>query len=349
MGTERQRPAGRARRWIRPVAALAALSLSAACSLQTMGAPTGDLTLTATFDDVQSLVAGHSVQVSDVRVGSVTDIRLEGYRAKVTISLENGNQIPEGTSAIVAKTSILGENYVELELPEGRDMTTGPFMRDGSAIAVTSVEPDIEQVTARAGPLIDALGAQDVNAVLDAAATGIGGKGKDLNQLLRQITETTTVYAESRQDLARTIDGLAELGVELAKGTEELERLPGTLADATARLNHGRRHVKKTLRELTALAREVNDTIYPRHQARLRTLLRDLNAVTTSAVRGKEDLKVLVGRLQDFLDQPPLVVNGQLLISVWLKGLLLPAPKKSSPPRLPNSVEDFRLMLEPPR
>lgn len=349
MGTERQSPAGRARRWSRPVAVLAALWLSAACSLQTMGAPTGGLTLTATFDDVQSLVAGHSVQVSDVRVGSVTDIRLEGYRSKVTISLQDGNRIPEGTSAIVAKTSILGENYVELELPEGRDMTTGPFMRNGSSIAVTSVEPDIEQVTERAGPLIDALGAQDVNAILDAAATGIGGKGKDLNQLLRQVTEATTVYAESRQDLARTIDGLAELGGELAKGTKELERLPGTLADATTRLNHGRRHVKKTLRELTALAREVNDTLYPRHEARLRTLLRDLNAVTVSAVRGKEDLKVLVGRLQDFLDQPPLVVNGQLLISVWLKGLLLPAPKKSSPPRLPNSVEDFRLMLEPPR
>ncbi|MGW0588760.1 MCE family protein [Streptosporangium sp. NPDC002607] len=344
-----QKIAGRWRRWTRPVAGLAVLWLSAACSLQTLGAPTGELTLTATFDDVQSLVAGHSVQVSDVRVGSVTDIRLEGYRAKVTMSIEDGNQVPEGTSAIVAKTSILGENYIELDLPEGRDMTTGPFMRSGSTIAVTSVKPDIEQVTERAGPLIDALGAQDVNAVLDAAATGIGGKGKDLNRLLRQTTEVTTAYAESREDLARTIDGLARLGDELAKGTAELDRLPGTLSDATARLNHGRRHIKKTLRELTALAREVNDTIYPRHEARLRTLLRELDAVSTSAVRGKEDLKVLVSRVQSFLDQPPLVVNGQLLISVWLKGLLLPEPKKSDRPRLPNSVDDFRLLLGPPR
>ncbi|SFJ05301.1 phospholipid/cholesterol/gamma-HCH transport system substrate-binding protein [Streptosporangium canum] len=338
------------RAWTRLTAGLAGLCLAAACTLQTAGAPTGGLTLTATFDDVQSLVAGHSVQISDVRVGSVTDIRLDGYRAKVTMSVEDGIRVPEGTGAVVAKTSILGENYVELTLPEGRDMTSGPFMRSGSTITRTSVEPDIEQVTERAGPLIDALGAQDVNAVLDAAATGLGGKGKDLNRLLRQITEVTTAYAESREDLARTIDGLAELGDDLAKGSEELDRLPGTLTDATARLNHGRKHVKKTLQELTALAREVNSTVYPRHAARLRTLLRELDAVSTSMVRGKEDLKVLISRVQRFIDLPPIVVNGQLLTFVWLKGLLLPKPDRSSDrPRPPNSVDDFRLLLEPPR
>ncbi|GAA2847715.1 hypothetical protein GCM10010517_04830 [Streptosporangium fragile] len=345
----------RPRAWTRPAAGLAGLWLTAACSLQTLGAPTGELTLTATFDDVQSLVAGHSVQVADVRVGSVTDIRLEGYRATVTMSIEDGNRVPEGTSAVIAKTSILGENYVELDLPDGKDMTTGPFLPDGARIARTSVEPDIEQVTERAGPLIDALGAQDVNAVLDAAATGIGGQGKDLNRLLRQTTEVTAAYARSREDLARTIDGLAELGEELAKGTEELDRLPGTLADATARLGHGRKHVKKTLRELTALAREINDTVYPRHEARLRTLLRDLDAVSGAMVRGREDLKLLVARVQQFIDSPPIVVNGQLLIFVWLKGLLLPRPgenengRNGKRPRLPNSVDDFRLLLEPPR
>ncbi|GII02554.1 hypothetical protein Pta02_45620 [Planobispora takensis] len=336
-------------RRVRLTAGLAGLSLTAACTLQTVGAPTGELTVNATFDDVQSLVVGHSVQVSDVRVGSVTDIRLEGYRARVTMSIEEGNRVPEGTSAVVAKTSILGENYVELQLPEGRDMTTGPFLEDGATITRTSVEPDIEQVTARAGPLIDALGAQDVNAILDAAATGIGGKGEDLNRLLRQTTEVTTAYAESRRDLARTIDGLAELGEDLAAGSSELDKLPGSINDATARLNHGRKHVKKTLRELTALAKEINATVYPRHAARLRTLLRRIDAISVSMVRGKEDLKVLVDRIQRFVDQPPIVVNGQLLTYVWIKGLLLPKPKKEQRPRLPNSVDDFRLLLGPRR
>ena len=56
--------------------ACSALGITASCSLQTFGTPSGDMTLNATFDDVQSLVAGHSVQISDVRVGTVTGIRL---------------------------------------------------------------------------------------------------------------------------------------------------------------------------------------------------------------------------------------------------------------------------------
>ncbi|WP_449065948.1 MlaD family protein [Planomonospora algeriensis] len=110
----------------RALALALVLATSAACSLQTLGAPSGELTLTAVFDDVQSLVAGHSVQVADVRIGSVTDIRLEGYRARVTLSVEDGHRVPEGTSAVVAKTSILGENYVELRLPEAPGPRTWP-------------------------------------------------------------------------------------------------------------------------------------------------------------------------------------------------------------------------------
>ncbi|GAT64705.1 virulence factor Mce [Planomonospora sphaerica] len=336
----------------RALALTLVLATSAACSLQTLGAPSGELTLTAVFDDVQSLVAGHSVQVADVRIGSVTGIRLEGYRARVTMSVEDGHRVPEGTSAVVAKTSILGENYVELRLPEGdgaADMSTGPFLADGAEIAETSVEPDIEQVTERAGPLIDALGAQDVNAILDAAATGIGGKGRDLNRLLRQTADVAAAYAGSRAELARTIDGLAELGDDLAAGSGELDRLPGSLQAAAARLNHGRKHVKKTLKELTALAREVNTTVYPRHAARLRALLRRLDAVSAATVRGKEDLKLLLDRVQYFVDQPPIVVNGQLLAYVWMKGLLLPEPGDGDRPRRPDPAGDLRLLLEPPR
>src|SRR5690606_39115259 len=64
------------------LAAVAALLVSG-CSYQTAGVPKGDLTLTATFDDVQQLVAGHSVQMADITVGSVTKVELVGYKARV--------------------------------------------------------------------------------------------------------------------------------------------------------------------------------------------------------------------------------------------------------------------------
>ncbi|MFI6497728.1 MCE family protein [Nonomuraea typhae] len=340
----------------RALTSLLALAITTSCSLQTLGAARGDLTIAATFDDVQSLVAGHSVQVADVRVGTVTGIRLEGYRARVTMEIGGARRVPVGTTAAVAKTSVLGENYVALRPPPGRDLTTGPFLPAGATITDTSVEPDIEQVTEKAGPLVEALGAQDVNAILDAASTAFAGKGADVNALIRRTAEVTDAYAAARAELGATIDHLARLGADLAKGEKELDRLPGTLAAATARLAHGRRHVKTALIALTDLAREANATVYPRHAARLRTIMRELDAITDAMVRGKDDLKRLVARLQYFIDTPPITVNGQVLIYVWLKGLLvddgrgvIPNDVRAEPPPLPNQLKDFQLLWEPPR
>jgi phospholipid/cholesterol/gamma-HCH transport system substrate-binding protein len=331
----------------RVLSGLLALSITASCSLQTLGAPSADLTINATFDDVQSLVAGHSVQISDVRVGTVTGIRLQGYRARVTMSIMREHPVPVGSTATVAKTSILGENYVLLSPPPGKDLSQGPYLASGATITDTSVEPDIEQVTAKAGPLIEALGTQDVNAILDAASTAFAGKGADVNKLIKQTAEVTDTYAAARRDIATSIDALAKLGGRLAKGSKELDRLPGTLAAATTRLAHGRKHVKQAIVALTGLAKEANATVYPRHAARLRTLLRELDAITLAMLRGKEDLKALVAKLQAFIDAPPITVNGQVLIYVWLKGLLL--PKQTSRSGIANRVQDFRLLLEPPR
>lgn len=336
----------------RLLAGLLALAVTASCSLRTLGATTGDLTLNATFDDVQSLVAGHSVQIADVRVGTVTGIALQGYRAKVTMSIVADHRVPVGSTATVAKTSVLGENYVLLTPPAGKDLSTGPYLANGATITETSVEPDIEQVTAKAGPLIEALGAQDVNAILDAASTAFAGKGADVNTLIRRTAEVTDAYSAARHDLATSIDALAKLGDDLARGSDELDRLPGTLAAATARIAHGRKHVKKAIVALTNLARQANLTVYPRHAARLRTLLRELEAISSSMQRGKEDLKTLVARIQTFIDAPPITVNGQVLIYVWLKGLLLPGDKGVIPNDtgpVPNRLEDFRLLWEPPR
>ncbi|MFB4264105.1 MCE family protein [Nonomuraea sp. GTA35] len=329
----------------RLAAGLAALALAAGCSLQTLGATTGDLTLHAVFDDVQSLVTGHSVQIADVRVGTVTGIRLEGYRARVTMSVQSAHRVPEGSTATVAKTSVLGENYVRLAPPAGKNLATGPYLKDGATIAGTSVEPDIEQVTAKAGPLIEALGAQDVNAILEAASTAFAGQGDEVNRLIRQTAQVTDAYAAARRDLGTSIDALARLGDDLAEGSAELDRLPGTLAAATERLAHGRRHVKRTIVALTKLAEQANLTVYPRHAERLRTLLRELEAVSTAMQRGKEDLKALVAKLQAFIDTPPITVNGQVLIYVWLKGLL--PSVRGTPVR--ERGGDFSLLLEPPR
>jgi phospholipid/cholesterol/gamma-HCH transport system substrate-binding protein len=302
--------------------ALIVVAGTGGCSLQTIGAPSGDMVLTATFDDVQSLVVGHSVQVSDIRVGTVTGIRLSGFRAKVTMALRDDRRIPVGTTATIAKSSLLGENYVRLDPPRGRDLRTGPFLTRGAAIAQTSVQPDLEQISGRLGPLLAALGGQDLATITGESATALNGQGHKLNTLVKKAADVTDSYAASASDLGRALDDLARLGGSLRKGQSQIDRLPGNVTVATERLQADRAQLKRALQQLLKLARSVNANVQARHADRLATLLRRADALLAAAVRGGEDLKVLANAVLTFLRGPSVSHSGQALLFLWIKGFL---------------------------
>src|SRR5258708_25715306 len=102
------------------------------CSYQTAGSPQGGRIVSADFTDVQNLVVGHAVQIAGVRIGTVTGVRVVGsgsdYRARVTMSLRKGIEVPVGTTAQLSITSLLGENYVNLQPPAGLD--SPPYLGD---------------------------------------------------------------------------------------------------------------------------------------------------------------------------------------------------------------------------
>ena len=174
---------------------LATVLALSGCNYKTVGAPKGHLTLTAEFNDVQGLVAGHSVKMSDITIGSVTKVQLDGYRAKATLSIKDGIRIPQGTRAEIKVTSLLGENYVRLNLPAGHRLDTGPFLAIGATIGNTSVQPDLEQISDRIGPLLAALGGQDVATISAESATAVGGKGEQLNTLIARAGKVGDQYA----------------------------------------------------------------------------------------------------------------------------------------------------------
>ncbi|MFE9105187.1 MlaD family protein [Actinomadura geliboluensis] len=290
------------------------------CSLQTIGAPRGDVTLNATFDDVQSLVVGHSVQVADIRVGTVTGIRLDGYRARVTMSLRE--RVPSGTTATIAKSSLLGENYVRLNLPAGARLDGGPFLASGATIGNTSVQPDLEQISEKVGPLLAALGGQDIATISAESATALGGKGTKLNTLIARAADVGDQYAAASADLGRALDSLGQLGRSLSKGSKDLERLPGNVELATQRLQDDRDNLKRTIQALLKLATSVNAKVQKRHAARLAALLKHADELLAAALRGRDELKTLAGTVLNFLNGPSVSSSGQALLFLWIKGFL---------------------------
>ncbi|WP_119728953.1 MlaD family protein [Thermomonospora amylolytica] len=312
----------------RPVRAVAlglvAGLLAAGCSIRTLGAPKGELTLVAVFDDTQQLVAGHSVQMSDVKVGSVTDVRLvDGYKAQVTMTIEDGFRIPQGTTAEIKVTSLLGENFVDLRLPAGRTMATGPYLADGARIARTSTQPSFEQVVGRAGPLLEALAGDDLATIVDAGATALGGNGPKLNTAVARSSQLLQQFADQRRQLTTAVEEFARLGRSLANGSDRLGAVPDDLERTTRLLDENADEILATVEKLTRTARLLGDKVLEGRVTRLKTLIRQVDPVLRLLAGDRQRLGRLVDGIEVFTAElPRATYDGQVLLYPLLRLVL---------------------------
>src|SRR5688572_1756472 len=162
-------------RLLRTLAMVLAGALAATgCTLP--GQVEGPVELTATFDDVGDLVSGHSVQVADVRVGSIIGIELtEDYKAKVTMRIKDGLDLPANSEALLRTTSLLGEKFVELRPLRDDDGEVVPgtgVLVDGDTITKASEAPELEFVAEEAVNLLAGVATNDLSTLIQTGAVG---------------------------------------------------------------------------------------------------------------------------------------------------------------------------------
>ena len=104
---------------------------------------TGGYNITADFSGVGGLKSGDSVQISGVKVGTITDIELvpEVFLARVHINIRDGYNLPTDTAALISSESLLGGLYMSLE--PGADEE---FIEPGGTIQYTQAPQNLEQL-----------------------------------------------------------------------------------------------------------------------------------------------------------------------------------------------------------
>lgn len=76
----------------------------------------GGLELVATFDEVGGLRERAPVAIAGVMVGQVTGIELDDMlRARVTLDVEPGLELPIDSSAAIRTSGVLGDQFIALE------------------------------------------------------------------------------------------------------------------------------------------------------------------------------------------------------------------------------------------
>ncbi|HET7314259.1 outer membrane lipid asymmetry maintenance protein MlaD [Salinisphaera sp.] len=91
-------------------------------------------TVTAAFNDIGGLKVGAPVDLAGVRIGRVTDIKLNQttYRAVATIHIQDQYKIPRDSGASILTSGLLGDQYVGIG-PGGSTEN----MQDGDQFIIT--------------------------------------------------------------------------------------------------------------------------------------------------------------------------------------------------------------------
>lgn len=277
--------------------AILALSASACSSLRTTSSPVGDRTLTATFNDVQHLVVGHTVRIGDVPVGTVTGVKLDGFDAVVDISISDNHDIPSGTTASISATTLLGENFVRLNLPEN---DPGTVLEDGDELETTLPDASFEEMTVKVLALLRGIQGGDIATVIDESHAALVGRGPELNELIGTVEAVSDGLVTQTEDLVAVIDSLAAFGDGLVDNTDLLGTSIEATAEATGQLATQRDRIVNTVEQIVEVAGALDDGVLVPHRAQLDQILDRLNPIA--------------GTLVEELDQLVSIVEGALAL-----------------------------------
>lgn len=175
--------------------------------------------LTADFTDVLDLVPQSNVEVDNVAVGRVSSIALapDGHSAVVTLLVNRSAELPQGTTARLEQTSLLGEKYVALVPPSGASAAAAPPLQDGATLplASTSEAVDVEEVLGALSLVLNGGGIgqfQEISRELQKVGDGRTGKIRDF---LTQVNRLVDTLNTRRTAITSALDGLDKLSKSL--------------------------------------------------------------------------------------------------------------------------------------
>ena len=87
-----------------------------------LAAPAGTYALTASFRSAGGISVGSDVRLAGVKVGTITDMKLnpQTFFADISVALDTTVQLPTDSAILISSEGLLGGNFVEI-IPGGAD------------------------------------------------------------------------------------------------------------------------------------------------------------------------------------------------------------------------------------
>lgn len=201
-------------------------------------------TLTADFESSPGLQPGFDVGYLGTPIGRVRAVDLEDGGVSVTLAIDKGHHVPEGSSLAVRRKSAIGEPYVDVVPPAGAGVD-GPFLEPGAHIPRerTSTPLAYAELFDALDDLVSAVPRQDLDTLLHELAVGLDGRSEDLRRLITGSSDALATFADHSElieqftaNMADLVGTLSDHREALGRGLDNAEVVTGSLAEANADL-----------------------------------------------------------------------------------------------------------------
>jgi phospholipid/cholesterol/gamma-HCH transport system substrate-binding protein len=213
--------------------------------------------LTVELPDVGTLVENAEVKVDDVAVGTVTDLSVDDWHARATVSIEEGTQLPSDAVAKVAYNSLLGAAYLELAAPTTEKNGRAARLEDGDTIPLehSGAYPSTEQVLAATSVVLNGSGLQQLRTItveLNRALASRAGSG--VRQLIPRLNSFMGALNAQRGDITTALDRLDKLSTRFAGDIDVVDTALDDLEPALRVLSEQRSSLTSALTSLDRLS-----------------------------------------------------------------------------------------------
>ncbi|NTY63024.1 MCE family protein [Mycolicibacterium chubuense] len=190
------------------------------------GTEAGSYTVYVQMPDTLALTPNSKVMVADVFVGQVRAITLQNWVATLTLSLQNGVELPRNATAKIGQTSLLGTQHVELAPPQQNPSSQQLGNGDTIELKNSSAFPTTEQTLASIATLLHGGGVANLEVITNEVYSIINGRAEQTRALLNKLDTFTAKLDEQIGDITHAIDSADRL---LAMAAEHNDTLDGAL------------------------------------------------------------------------------------------------------------------------
>jgi phospholipid/cholesterol/gamma-HCH transport system substrate-binding protein len=281
-------------------------------------------TVIAYFPEALALYAGDKVQIMGVDVGAIDKIEPADDKMRVTFHYANKYDVPANATASILNPSLVASRTIQLSPP----YTDGPVMKDGAVIPLerTQVPVEWDELRNSIDRILKGLGPTSEQPkgpfgdIIESAANGFAGKGKQINETLTALSDAVTTLNEGRGDFFQTVRNLALFVNALHRSDQQFAALNNDLADFTHKFTNTDRELANALRDLSTLLSTARKFVQDNSDA----LAHDIGnlAEVTNAVVQREPLD----GLETALHVAPNLITGVTNLYVPTTGAAVALP-----------------------